>query len=190
MTTLAFDGRYFAADSMMTGFQKSHLCCKLYVHRTGSKVTVIGGCGSAAAIPIAVAWYLRGLDYTAFPGDCKLLVVKHTIGKSSPPRVFVVEYNGRDIEAPIPASEGSGGLIALGAMLAKANAIESTKISGQIDYAVNETIHAYDILEGKWIHSPAPGSEESLHDAVAKYLPVRRKRIAKATKSSSRKKKP
>jgi len=145
MTTIAFDGRYLAADTMS--------------HRNGTpsnrasrKIATSNGCAYAICgqyacmIDDLIDWHRIGALPEAFPkhGEGSMLIVE-----LASRRIWVVQ--GKELpyldEEAAPFTAGSGGDIALGAMHAGVNAMEAVRIAAKCDYATNDVI---DFIDLEW----------------------------------------
>lgn len=188
MTTLAFDGRYLAADTMISGFPKTMRFCKIFRHQIGRKIIAIAGCGAAAGFAPAIAWYLQGRQ-GEFNFSIKLLVIEATLGEAVPD-VILVEHDGQILTCPQMIAEGSGGPYAYGALLAGASAAEAIQAAALIDDATNDDVSVLDLLTGKWAAVPVGDSEAELHRSVARYLPTIVKAPRAKKKAAPKRKKP
>jgi len=142
MTTIAFDGRYLAADTLT------------HRHNTPSnmlqpKITVEGGFAYAvgglwcAMVHDLIRWHEKGADPAEMPkaDNGSMLVVE-----LSSRRVWCVIHAlpYLDEEGP-PFTVGSGGDYALGAIDAGLNAMEAVRIASKRDLHTNDTIDFVDL---------------------------------------------
>jgi len=129
MTTIAFDGKTLAADSLAIGGATSphRIAQKIFDIGGGVFVAIAGTLGEGAKF---AAWYVEGADIAApaLPDlkDSSVLVVseKHSY-----------EFDETLMPLPVraPCAIGSGGEVALGAMMAGATASEAVKIACKVD---------------------------------------------------------
>ena len=135
-TTIAYDGKTVAFDSQRT--------CGHYKTWTNAKVTrirgaLVGCAGDVAEIMKFKAWYANPL--LPFPGtkEIEVLVVEPN-GK-----VYTYGDNPTKIEISAPCAIGSGGSIALGAIVAGKTAKEAVEIAATQDIYTGGTI---------WVETP------------------------------------
>lgn len=168
MTTIAFDGRYFVADTKMSGVQKSFECVKIKPLKMGQDTIIAGVAGISQFAPRAFAWLQAGGVFSEY--DCEeieAMFVKYS--KRKAPELFVVESSGAILACPIPYSLGSGGMFALGAMMAGATASEAVMISNILDDGTGENIHSFDTVTGEWSIAPSPDAIHRLETMIASH---------------------
>lgn len=180
MTTVAFDGRILAADTLVTGFKKDAPFLKFFVAREGNMLTAIAGTGAAASFAPAVAWFLNDGDPKNYPNnDLRIFAIINEIG-SNCPRSVLVESAGNRLLTPIPHAEGSGADVALGALLAGKNAIDAVKIAALHDPGTGPDVYAVDMVTGEWINEPSASAIDRQAYLLAPFLaPPRRARTTK-----------
>lgn len=127
MTTIATDGKSMAGDGLLTGNGIVHGFDFRKVFRLADG-RIAGFCGDSYALPAVVEWLNNGgnlpdIDPENFEG-----LILHPDG-----RCQSVNGKGQMIDQPVPAVTGSGGAIALGAMLAGASPTEAVDIACQRD---------------------------------------------------------
>ena len=134
MTTIAYDGKTLAADSLATvnglsqrGFQK--------IRKEGQEFFALGG--DSATFQAWIEWWYKGANPKGIPvgpGPSILLIVTaegvHQVHSETPyaDKEGIPLPDGREVHAC-----GSGGEIALGAMMAGATAKEAVEIACMID---------------------------------------------------------
>jgi hypothetical protein len=142
MTTIAFNGRYLAADTMAhrngvpsnAESRKIDICEGFAYGAAGEWCTTLGA---------LIAWHRAGAHPDAIPqhGKGGLIIVE-----LSTRRFWVV---GREMpyldEERAPFTLGSGGDIALGALHAGVTAMEAVRIAARCDIHTNDTIDFIDL---------------------------------------------
>lgn len=149
MTTVAFDGRYLAADTMghRSGVPSNTLTPKIAV-RDGFAYAINGSW--MPMINVLIEWHRAGAKFNEFP-EIKtgggMMIVELAMR-----RVWLVsgEVPAPDEEAA-PITAGSGGDIALGALHAGKTAMEAVQIAAKCDIHTNDVI---DFVDLEW---PAKG---------------------------------
>lgn len=175
MTTVAFDGRILAADTLVTGFKKDAPFLKFFVHRDGKNITAIAGTGAAASFAPAVAWFLFDGDPKNYPNnDLRIFAIINEIGSNNP-RSVLVEAAGNRLLTPIPHAEGSGADVALGALLAGKNAVEAVKIAAMHDPGTGPDVYAIDLVTGEWVHEPSASAIDRQAYLLAPFFPPPRR---------------
>jgi hypothetical protein len=144
MTTVAFDGRYLAADTMghRSGVPSNTLTPKIAV-RDGFAYAINGSW--MPMINVLIEWHRAGAKFNEFP-EIKtgggMMIVELAMR-----RVWLVsgEVPAPDEEAA-PITAGSGGDIALGALHAGKTAMEAVQIAAKCDIHTNDIIDFVDLL--------------------------------------------
>jgi 20S proteasome alpha/beta subunit len=148
MTVIAFDGRTVAADKQASGYARTRTVTKLFqVHGDDAQLTaILAICGSASDGLQLVAWYKAGANPEKFPPrpsveDQRANLVVFRPGKHP----MQYEYTPIPVvfEDPIFAA-GCGGDLALGAMLAGADAKRAVEIASMHDEHCG---HGVDVME-------------------------------------------
>jgi hypothetical protein len=143
MTTIAFDGRYLAADTQSSrGGIPSNLESRKIIIEGGFAYAVNGEWG-----PVAfdlIKWHQSGAEPDELPkhGEGSLLVVELSSRRCwvvSGPKMPYLD------EEAAPFTGGSGGDIALGAIDAGLNAMEAVRIASKRDLHTNDTIDFVDL---------------------------------------------
>lgn len=126
MTTIATDGKSMAGDGLCTGNGMIHSMSTRKVHWTEDGC-IVGISGSSYAVETFLAWNPKEDVLCDVPEDFEALVL-HPDGTCR-------SYNnkGMGMDQELPAVSGSGGAIALGAMLAGATPEEAVRIACQRD---------------------------------------------------------
>lgn len=140
-TTLAYDGKYLAADSQYTaGSSKTVGHIKLYL--IPERHAVIAGAGTMSDVKKFVAWYREGSPLTEMKGDYQCLVVDLRTRKC-------VEYNSAlvPLEQTSMATGGSGEDIAQTAMLCGKSAPESVSVACKMNIFTGEPVHFVDCTQ-------------------------------------------
>jgi hypothetical protein len=151
MTTVAFDGRYLAADTMAhrNGVPSNLLQPKIDMCE-GFAYGLSGGW--IAAFGDLIAWHRNGARVNEFPEPLKTLKGGVMIVELATARAWVVtsECPWMDEEAA-PFSNGSGGDFAVGAIDCGRTAMEAVQVASRRDVHTNDTI---DFIDLEW---PARG---------------------------------
>lgn len=142
MSTVAFDGRYIAADTMgISGEYRLPNHADKLVVRNGR---AFGICGRLAYLGAMVEWInVHGAEPRLYPprGDWGALMV---VAPDEPARI----YSG-DIPyaqgCPVPEATGSGCEFAIGAMLAGLSAPEAVAIAIQANYQSGGVVRFVDL---------------------------------------------
>lgn len=133
MTTIATDGMTMAGDGFVTGNALIHAFsfCKVHKLEDGR---IVGCTGTSYDIAPFANWLENGGDLPMLTDDFEALVL------ISPMKCLT--YNSKCLSAPqeVPAVAGSGGAIALGAMLAGASPSQAVAIAAQRDLYSGGTI--------------------------------------------------
>jgi ATP-dependent protease HslVU (ClpYQ) peptidase subunit len=133
VTTIATDGKSMAGDGLVTGngLKHSMACRKVFRLADGR---IAGFCGSSYNVPPFLAWLEHGGDKPDISDDFEALVIHHD-GRC-------LSYNSKavGIEQEVPAVAGSGGAVALGAMLAGASPGQAVAIAAQRDMCTGGTV--------------------------------------------------
>lgn len=144
MTTIAFDGRYLAADTLGVrgGNRVEQPLCKIQV--SGGHAFATGGQFWAIAGEL-IDWHAAGHPIAGYPNprglDGCLVVVE---GDTRQCKVFTHEAPYPDLEAA-PVAFGTGGDIALGAMGAGLTAMEAVAIAARWDLKTGGPIDFIDL---------------------------------------------
>lgn len=147
MTTIAFDGRYLAADTLGVrgGNRVEQSLCKIQV--SGGRAFATGGHWWAIR-QYLIDWHAAGHPIADYPNprglDGCLVVVE---GDTRQCKVFTHEAPYPDLEAA-PVAFGTGGDIALGAMGAGLTAMEAVKLAMRWDLKTGGPI---DFIDLEWI---------------------------------------
>lgn len=127
MTTIATDGKSIAADGMSSSDIVESLT-DVKIRRIGKEVV---GCAGTGDISIAYLDYLEGKrGMPIIPDSANFYAVHVSKGKVS----YVSSPNFSKQKVKLPYAIGSGGQIALGAMLAGASPGMAVRIAGSRDY--------------------------------------------------------
>lgn len=133
MTTIATDGLTMAGDGLCTGNGIIHGLAVRKVFKL-SDGRIVGMCGTPYAMPPFVKWLRNGGEMPKLP-DCFEALVLNNQGQC-------ITYDSTcvGVEQELPAVSGSGGPIALGAMLAGATPEEAVAIAVSRDTTSGGTI--------------------------------------------------
>lgn len=144
MTTIAWDGRYVAADSLMISGSYKHPMPYQKL-RLGNGV-VYGLTGFAAWFDAWIKWYEAGADPAATPA-CNL-----SGDNAGSFIVFAkdnVKFYTREMPYPLkleaPDAWGSGAEYAIGAMMAGAKADEAIRIAIKVDHGTGGEAQVIDL---------------------------------------------
>lgn len=147
MTTLAYDGRYLAADSQVTTGDIKLTSRKMFEIKNPEGVRlVVCGCGGWGHIHAATAALAEGKKLPK--GDYGMLVWTEGEGVS--------ELCGRTrypADCYDQLALGSGAQAALGAMKAGATAGEAVAIAASIDISTGLPVIVFDTRTGKFVES-------------------------------------
>lgn len=129
MTVIATDGQSMAGDGLCTGNGLKHSFAVAKVRKL-SGGRIVGMCGDTYAFDSFVTWIEDGaqLGHPIDLGDEFEALVLHPDGS-----VRSYDGKGRTIPQEAPAVAGSGGAIALGAMLHGATPGEAVNIASKRD---------------------------------------------------------
>lgn len=152
MSTVAFDGRYFAADTQVTSYTVSHGFSKMKVlkNRKGQAQYVFMITGSAYAFEHLIKAFLgigTELPPDAFGNDNSEMYIADLINKkaylSSPgvAGVHFLEWLPHD-----PYVGGSGGALARGAMACGKSSLDAIRIASKFDPYTNDDVQYFDLL--------------------------------------------
>lgn len=133
MTTIATDGKSMAGDGFVTGNDLIHSTTEIKVRKL-SDGRIVGIAGSAYAHVLFVPWLENGGDPPELTDDFEALVL-HPGG-----RCQSFNHKCLAIEQPTPAVTGSGGALALGAMLAGASPERAVAIACERNMGTGGTV--------------------------------------------------
>jgi len=156
VTVIAWDGHRFAVDSACTDGVVLQRVPKLSLFERHGRLHACAATGTARAAAAMSEWLARGAEPENFPSiaekdDTTLIVLDLEATR-------VHEFNGArwgyEVES-VPFAWGSGGALALGAMLAGADALEAlghacahvTDCAGPIRYVTRGTVGDIRTLE-------------------------------------------
>lgn len=174
MTTIAFDGRYLAADgraclaTTITGKRVQKIWEFEAVLRGEKTRVVYAGAGRFETIMLIKEWLSTGHDpFDAFnpeaivpevdSGDFEAFFI------TKDGRMFQVEGSLLPFEVESPMTLGSGGLPALGAMSAGKNSVESIYLAMEVDAGTGGQVRAFDTLNWEWIE---PDTLREIHPPI------------------------
>jgi hypothetical protein len=147
VTTLAYDGRYLAADSQVTAGDIKLTSKKMFDLKTPEGVRmVVCGCGDWSRILAAISALQAGKKLPK--GDYGLLAWAEGEGVS--------EFCGRSrypADCYPQLALGSGAQAALGAMKAGATAGEAVAIAASIDISTGLPVLVFDTRSGRFVES-------------------------------------
>lgn len=131
MTTIAFDGRYMAADSRRTAQYYDDTAEKLIIcpETPTSPLRIVSAAGSDSLVAQIFLWFQQGADPETAP---KLDVITGGFIWEED-NFYYFDNNFYPTEDAIPAANGSGSDFAMGAMLQGATAMEAISISIDLD---------------------------------------------------------
>lgn len=165
MTTLAFDGRYLAADgrctngSMIVGKKAKKLHLIKGVLRGEEVEMVLAGAGSFEGITIIKNWLAAGGDFYSDDPEGTIPQVKEESVEG-----FVVSKNGElfafesglvALDQESPAMGGSGGVFAMAAMLAGKSAVGAVHVAMELDIGSGGEVTCFDTQTWQFVD---PGS--------------------------------
>ena len=122
MTTIAYDGKYFAVDSQFSEGATKYNGNKMMKYRGG----YWSSCGEEVDEPAFQALLDGKVDRVKVHKSSACLFTKK--GKSE---LYYLHPNGYVTVCPVPYAIGSGRELAIGAMAAGKNAMDAVKIAGQ-----------------------------------------------------------
>lgn len=201
-TTIAFDGRYIAADTMISlmntfevdAFRKIHP-----VRLTPDTGVVYTICGAAAFFEPFIEWHLKGgsveehrhlfepdNDDYGFQGAA--IVVRDQPAKTTrkggkakqiaqPPKINVEQYNsGLSFRLMVraPFAMGSGQDAALAILASGGNADQAVSVAAKIDNGTGGTIEVFDTWNWKWVRECKTVANKAALEYASRYgaLPV------------------
>jgi ATP-dependent protease HslVU (ClpYQ) peptidase subunit len=146
MTTIAFDGRYFASDTQMTMGARSDLqkTRKLFPDYKNKRLFMF--CGVLSVYPQLVHWHVvEDADPEKYP---KVQDNGFTFAVYYATSRLLLTYNADSAGFPLtdkaPFAMGSGADYAITAMLCGSNAAQALKIAGKLDVFSNSSIEVFD----------------------------------------------
>ena len=151
MSTVAFDGRFFVADTQVTGGGMVHGFSKMKVlkDRNGKVQFVFMFTGDAMAFEPAIKAFLAlpcELAPNAYDDSPGCLYAFNVQGKRA--YLGMPSHAGFKFLEWLPTekyTDGSGGQFAIGALLAGKNAKDAVLIASQLDPYTNDRIQYYDL---------------------------------------------
>lgn len=146
MTTIVFDGLTFCSDSQVT---RDHIIVgdnytKVFkFRREDGAIVIVGAAGSAADCDQFKRWVES--DYSPSEAHWEAEEVSGLIVVDKNGELEVLEYSGTSLpfRAQVPCAVGSGGDLALAAMLAGADAKKAVKVASQLDVFTNDKIKGF-----------------------------------------------
>lgn len=173
MTTLAFDGRYIAADgrctagSMIVGKKARKLHLITGIVRGEETEMVLAGAGSFEGITIIKNWLEGGGDFFSDDPESAIPMVKEDSVEG-----FVVTKTGEHfawesslvpLDQEVPVMGGSGGPFAMAAMKAGKNAVGAIHVAMELDIASGGEVSCFDTLTWQFID---PNDTLEIHPAI------------------------
>lgn len=161
MTTIAFDGRYLAADGRMTcgNIINGSKTKKLFpltatLHGVQQEI-VFFGAGGFATINSVVEWLKQGNDPYSFDPDQVRPVCEQgevDFGYiTQDGQVHTMEFELMPYDGEVPWSGGSGFPFAIMAMRMGMNAVQATYEAMKHDSGSGGTVTCFDVDEWKWV---------------------------------------
>lgn len=161
MTTLAYDGRYIAADgrctvgNMITGKRAQKLYLIKGIVRGVEDEILLAGAGSFEQLTIIKNWLEQGGDF--FGTDPESLVPE--VKPESSEGFFALKSGGFytwetglvPMEQEAPAMGGSGGAFAFAGMVGGMNAVEAVYLAIEIDIASGGQVTCFDTEAWDWV---------------------------------------
>lgn len=166
MTTIAFDGRYLAADGractsqgMIVGRQEQKIHQMNITLGGEAKEAVLGFSGSAISISALIRWLEAGGDllsneegfslfaFNPEPESASLGVILFVRGEET----FLISEELVPFEAETPVGVGSGTPFATTAMSCGMNAVQAVYKSIEFDSNSGGKVHAFDTELWAWI---------------------------------------
>lgn len=175
MTTIAFDGRYFASDSQVSNaYNKDYSFMKFAVIQNGDILACAGVSGVAAYTARCIHWYMAGAkqeDWPAYEQADMLVAEKNLITGQITVKRF--EDDGAMVLCPPQAATGSGTTYALCAMDVGARADLAVRSTAKFDNATNGNVFCFDLVDEEWLIKPDDTALENQaqafrHDAPKK----------------------
>lgn len=163
MTTIAFDGKILAVDRGI-GHMGQSVIVSVESKIVAGRDRVAAVCGSMTDGLALAAWWVHGGG--AVPADIDSGTCLIGFERGNKHAVYVSGV-GRQIKMPTPTAEAVGGPVAMGAMLAGANAVEAVLIACQVDKDTLGPVDYVLVDANPWIIRQASGS------ATRDTLPVR-----------------
>lgn len=173
MTTLAFDGRYIAADgrctagSMIVGKKAKKLHLIKGIVRGEETEMVLAGAGSFEGITIVKNWLESGGDFFSQDPESTIPEVKEesiegfVVTKSG--ELFAWEHGLVAMDQEVPTMGGSGGVFAMAAMHSGKNAVGAVHVAMDLDIGSGGEVTCFDTLAWKFID---PNDTLEIHPAV------------------------
>lgn len=148
MTTIAWDGKTLAADRRVNfGTASFATTQKIYRRKDGALIGGIGGTGICSEY---IRWFLAGEKGKTSPklrdadGKDTIMIIVYPSGK--------LEMRDDDGRYEITADKtaiGSGGEVALGALMAGATALEAVAIAAKVDGYTGPEIDVLELVPKK-----------------------------------------
>ena len=136
MTTIAWDGKTVAADGQMTSGDR-------VIHQDFPKVlrlsngALMAGAGAPEDLGRFYTWFEEGCEgYVKLSKNTEILYVDKHGARS------YVGNTGCSVEVQAPYGMGTGGPVAVGAMLAGKSAAQAVRIAAQVDIYTNDIIRS------------------------------------------------
>jgi ATP-dependent protease HslVU (ClpYQ) peptidase subunit len=173
MTTLAFDGRYIAADgrctsgSMIVGKNAKKLILIHGIVRGEETEMVLAGAGSFEGITIIKNWLESGGDFFSQDPEATIPDVKEcgvegfVVTKAG--ELFGWEPGLVPLDQEVPAMGGSGGPFAMAAMVAGKNAVGAVHVAMELDIGSGGQVTCFDTHAWAFID---PNDTLEIHPAV------------------------
>lgn len=141
MTTIAYDGKTLAVDSLVTsGTLAFGTCQKLFKLKNGSYAAIAG---SVSLIPEILSWLQGGPRPVLEEDDALNGIVVDTKGHA-------LEFGNelRLFPACVPWGGGSGGYTAMVAMRCGKSAVEAVEVACEMDVTTRGPVQAANIVKG------------------------------------------
>lgn len=192
MTTIAFDGKIIAADSLCTDEDINFQFCKLYPYTDAQTKErfCMGGAGPASNVAPAFAWFMESGNPANWNNTgYEMLVACYDADEHETYATHIDPQSGCRLRISVPAAVGSGSDFAVGAMCMGASAIEALEVAAQRDHGTGGEIIAYDIEDGRWVRAPQTDSFGRLMYTIDPYLSSKNKLFKPKRKAPTRKRK-
>jgi hypothetical protein len=156
MTTIAFDGRYFASDTQVSLGSMRDLTKirKLIVDYTPERETLFAVTGELAILPVLIRWTI--VEHCAPelypPMDSNIDFTFIAYHKSERiVRAYSPTSKGYPIFETAPFAVGSGAAFAFGALSAGQSAEKAVEVAGALDLFSNKHVEVFDTKTFKFV---------------------------------------
>lgn len=142
MTTVAFDGKVMAADSLQVGPWKCQTPCQK-VFRDIGRFALLGFAGTRSDIDPIIEWIERGMSGDEVPDFSEI----SCLAVDREAKTWLFDHSPSPFLLDEPTAIGSGSVFAMGALLSGLNAQQAVEIAAKLDIYTGGEIVVYPLRQ-------------------------------------------